>query len=42
MSLKQNRLDKEKLNMIILPDCVSRLNSASSYKKMLHEEIEIK
>ncbi len=28
--------------MIILPDCVSRLNSASSYRKMLHEEIEIK
>jgi len=42
MSVKSNPLDKEKLNMIIVPDCVSQVNNPSYSRKMLHEEIEIK
>ena len=42
MSVKANPLDKEKLNMIIVPDCVSQVNKVTHSRKMLHEEIEIK
>lgn len=42
MSVKSNPLDKEKLNMIIVPDCVSQVNKAPHSSRMLHEEIEIK
>ncbi len=42
MSVKTNPLDKEKLNMIIVPDCVSQVNREPHSRKMLHEEIEIK
>lgn len=42
MSVKSSPLDKEKLNMIIVPDCVSQVNDPSYSRKMLHEEIEIK
>ena len=42
MSVKSNPLDKEKLNMIIVPDCVSQVNKVTHSRKMLHEEIEIK
>ncbi|MBE7002113.1 MAG: AraC family transcriptional regulator [Ruminococcaceae bacterium] len=42
MSVKSNPLDKEKLNMIIVPDCVSQINKVTQSRRMLHEEIEIK
>lgn len=42
MSVNWNLLDKEKLNIIIVPNRVSLANSAPLNRTMLHEEIEIK